>query len=1091
MANSLDSNGQNVLEKKLSLDIDNTRVEDALEIISTKAGVTFTYSPDLFETSRLVSLHMSNARLSDVLAKLFNSDIDYEVKDTRISLNPGDLPVPISGKIRDENGEPLPGANVLVKGTTSGTITNEKGEFQLEATPDAILQISSIGYKTIEMAVGNQTSIDVKMEIDVTQLTEVVVVGYGTQKKATLAGSVSQVAGSEIMKSPANNITSSLQGRLPGLTAVQRSGQPGRDDAILLVRGAQTLGNSGPLIVIDGVQGRDNLSRLNPEDIENVTVLKDASAAIYGARGANGVILVTTKSGTQGKANFSFTYKYGLSSPTQVPDMLDAPTYANVYNEGAYYRSGSNPNYWNNPQYTPEAIQKYSDGSDPVLFPNTDWMSHVLKKNSHQQNINLMMSGGSDKVRYLMSFGTSTQSSSFRYDPTFYKQYNARIKVDVEVVKNLTIGANISTIITDKTFSPIANGVNFVNIQLAPPTLVARYPNGLIGPGRLNETPLAMDQRGYDKIKQTPLYTTFTASYKVPFVDGLKLDGTFNYDVNNEFQKVWSKPYFFHEYNTQTGNYDYKTGIVGSASLTDTYRTSTNMLYNLRVSYDQIFAENHHVFGMLGLEQQKLSNSEAAAIRRNFLSSSIDQINVGGTNPADFGSAGTAGQDAYDNYLGRFSYDFKSKYIFEFVFRYDGSPRFAEGNRYGFFPAVSGAWRISEEEFFKNAVPFVSQLKLRGSYGELGNDRINPFQYLQFFGYASSNPNFNGNPNYVFGTSVAPGLSTGTLPNSEVTWERAKKTDLGVEATLWNGKLGVDFTVWRQNRTDILVQRNLGIPSTMGFTGVPPENYGEVNSHGFELILSHKSKVGQLTYNVSGNIGYAVSEVIQMDEVPPLYAYQNATGKPLNTALYFKSDGIFNTQEELLNSPRQANQKVGDIKVVDLNEDGKIDNNDRYRADLTSTPLYVFGITTDFRYKNFDLNIFFQGQSGVRNYDGSAASLGGTDFANASVWRADDHWSESNPNGSKPRSDAYQPGNTDFFFFDASFVRLKSMELGYNLPGSLLQKTRVFKNFRVFASGFNLLTWAKDIKWADPELNGGFNTWPPQRLITFGASVNF
>ncbi|MHA6247130.1 SusC/RagA family TonB-linked outer membrane protein [Pontibacter sp. CAU 1760] len=987
----------------------------------------------------------------------------------------------VSGKITDENGEGLPGVTVLIKGTTIGTATSADGSYSL-AAPDgnATLVISFIGYQTQEVLIKNRSTVNVSLNVDTKALQEVVVVGYGTQKKETLTGSVSQVEGDAIAKSPSANVTASLQGRLPGLTASQRNGQPGRDDPAILIRGLGTLNDNSPLVIIDGVQ-RSQLGRLNPEDIESISVLKDASAAIYGARAANGVILVTTKSGSKGKADFTLTYRYALASPTKIPDVLDAATFAEVYNEGVFYRSNRDPNY--TPAFLPDAIQRYRDGSDPVLYPNTDWVDEVLKPSSYQQNLNLQVNGGSENVRYLLSFGALEQDGNFRNDPTFYRQYNIRTKVDIDLTKNLTVGANIYAILNRRTYSSTIQGDNFVNILQANPTIVSRYPNGLIGPGRLGENPLLIDQRGYNEIDDNPIYSTFTASYQVPFVQGLKLDASFNYDLSNQTEKVWSLPYFFHEYNTVTGEYDQKQGTgQAAASLNNISRKWTTMLYNFRVSYDKTFLEHHHVGAMVGREQQQNTSSFVSAFRRNYLSTAIDQINVGSTAAEDKDNSGSASESAYDNYLGRLNYDFKSKYLFEFLFRYDGSQIFPEDKRYGFFPGVSAGWRLSEEDFFRNSVPFVNQLKLRASYGELGNDRVGAFQYLQSFLFGN---------NYVFGTNDAPGIYPGVMPNPYITWERARKTDVGLEAQLWNGKIGVDFTYWRQNRNNILVTRNLSVSNIFGFSGLPSENFGEVNSHGFELILSHGNTIGDFTYNLSGNGAYQRSEVVELDEVPPAESYQRYTGNPVGSQLYYKADGIFNTQEELDNYPHHDNTQVGDIKVVDLNGDGVIDDKDRYRVPYTAVPRYVFGLNTDFQYKNFDLNIFFQGQTGAYNYDGTAAALGGTDFANASVWRATDRWTADNPNGTKPRADAWQPGNTTFFLFDATFVRLKTVELGYTFPESILAKTNFLKSFRVFASAFNLATWSKEITWADPEFSGGFLTYPPQRLINFGASVKF
>jgi TonB-linked SusC/RagA family outer membrane protein len=1012
----------------------------------------------------------------------------------------------ITGKVTSGN-SPVASATVQVKGTSTTTLTNESGDFTINAPANSTLVISSVGFTSKEVKVGNSANISIQLQINDQTLGDVVVVGYGTQKKSTLTGSVSTVAGSDIVKSPSPNVTSSLQGRLPGLIANQRTGSPGRDEPDILIRGTGSVPPPGatfndllalnaPLVIIDGVP-RDNMGRLNPQDIENISVLKDGSAAIYGARAANGVILITTKSGTRGKADFIFSYNYATNSPTKVPDVLDAPTFADVYNEGAYYRTRRNANeigdpaYWTNPQYKPDQIQKMRDGSDPNLNPNTDWVGLTLH-DSYVKNLNFQVNGGSNNVRYLISFGSLQQNGNFYGNTMLYKQYNFRAKMDIELVKNLTVGANISAILKNGNYPAGGNNgnINWTNILGANPTIVGKYPNGLLGPGRLGQSTLLNDQRGYYRTSDNPLFSTFTASYKVPFIQGLKLDASFNYDMRNQFVKDWQIPYYYYVYNPGTGNYDKTLGTgLSNAQLTDTYSKWTTMLTNFRISYDKIFMKVHHIGAMAGWEQQQNNFSFSRNYRQNFLSPALDQLDQGSQAAADQGvgtlNGGSASKTAYNNYFGRLNYDFKSKYLFEFLFRYDGSQIFPENKRYGFFPGVSVGWRLSEEGFIKNALPFVNQLKLRASYGELGNDRVGSFNYLQSF--------FIGQ-NYVFGTADAPGIYASLLANPAITWERAKKTDIGLEGQLWNGKLGIDFTYWAQKRNNILYKRNLSVPTTFGFPTLPFENLGKVNSHGFELILSNRGTIiSDLSYTLSGNVAYNISKTVFLDEVPTAYDYQKYTGQPVFTDLYYKADGIFNTMDELNKSPRtpNTNQRVGDIKIVDLNNDGKIDANDRYRAPYTTIPKYVFGLNSDFHYKNFDLNIFFQGQAGVRNYDGNAAALGGTDFTNASVWRATNRWTEANPNGTMPRSDAYQPGNTDFFLLDGSFVRLKTIELGYNISQSILQKTKVLKNARIYVSAFNLATWAKEIKFADPEFNGGYFNYPPSRVINFGASIKF
>jgi len=382
----------------------------------------------------------------------------------------------------------------------------------------------------------------------------------------------------------------------------------------------------------------------------------------------------------------------------------------------------------------------------------------------------------------------------------------------------------------------------------------------------------------------------------------------------------------------------------------------------------------------------------------------------------------------------------------------------------------------------RKALPFVNQLKLRFSYGEVGNDRVPAYQYLQFYSFGS---------NYVFGTSDVPGIYANVMPNPNITWEVSRKTDIGLEADLWNGKLGFEFTVFKDKRSNILWPRNLSVSNVYGFSGLPSENIGKVDNSGFEVVLRHRGQAGKFTYSLSANASYNRSKVIFMDETPKLMSYQNQTGHPWGTGLYYKTDGIFHTADELSKYPHAANTQVGDLKIIDVNGDGKIDGNDQVRIDYTSTPQLVFGLNSDFRYKNFDLNIFFQGQTLARSYDGTAQALGGQDFANATVWRATDRWTVNNPNGSKPRADAYQPGGTDYFFFDATFVRLKTIELGYNVPKGLLSRSHFLKDTRLYVSAFNLLTWAKAIKWTDPEIGGDFTAYPPQRIINLGASIKF
>jgi TonB-linked SusC/RagA family outer membrane protein len=455
---------------------------------------------------------------------------------------------------------------------------------------------------------------------------------------------------------------------------------------------------------------------------------------------------------------------------------------------------------------------------------------------------------------------------------------------------------------------------------------------------------------------------------------------------------------------------------------------------------------------------------------------------VGSTDPDDKNNGGSASAGAYNNYLGRLSYDYQAKYLLQFLFRYDGSQIFPKGKRYGFFPGVSAGWRLSQEPFIRNNLPFVNELKLRASYGELGNDRVGAYQYLQAFSFGN---------NYVFGTADAPGIYSNTMPNPDITWEVSKKTDVGLEADLWNGLLGVDLTLWKENRSNILAQPNLSVSRVFGFPGLPDQNIGKVDNHGFELTLSHDNRLGRdFSYNISGNVAFAKSKIVYMDEVPQAEPYQAQTGKPVGAGLYYKADGIFHTQDELDNYPHASGTQVGDIKVVDLNGDGVIDDKDRFRVDESGTPEYVAGLTMGAGYKNFDLTVFFQGQTGAQTYDGTASVLGTSDLYNATVHRATNRWTVDNPDGTMPRARDFEPGQTTFFLYDATFVRLKTAQLGYTLPTKLSGRLGM-ESARIYVSGFNLLTWAKDITWADPELGGDFTSYPPLRTINVGVNVGF
>lgn len=993
----------------------------------------------------------------------------------------------VKGKVIDASTkEALPGVNVLVKGTTIGTATDPNGNYSLDVSSASdTLIFSYIGYQSKTTPINGRHTINVDLVQQAISGQQLVVVGYGTQSQATLTASVGNVSGDNVAKSPAPNVTTSLEGQIPGMTINQRSGEPGRDNPEILIRGTGTYRNNTPLILVDGMpQDETAMSRLNPENIKSFTVLKGASAAIYGARAANGVILITTKQGKVGKPRFDVSYSASFQSLTQIPKVLGSPTYAQAYDEGDFYRAGR-PDSGFVPTYPASVIQKYRDGSNPILYPNTNWVKASVKPYTLEQHMNVQASGGTNSVTYLLSFGMINQDGNFKNNPTNYKQYNVRANIDANLTKDFKVSANIYTTISNQIHTPINTNVNLINVLQAPPNLVAVYPNGLIAAGRDQQNPLLLNQRGFDRTHDYPVNSTFKASYDAPWVKGLKFDASFNYDLHNQDEKSFNLPYYYYEYNVNTKQYDKKQANgQNTAELTDTYRKWTSMLWNLRVTYDRTFFGNHHVTAMLGTEQQKNTYNWVQAYRKNFVTTALPQINVGSNAPEDKNNGGSASAGAYNNYFGRLSYDFKSKYLLQFTFRYDGSQIFPKGKRYGFFPGISAGWRLSEEKFFRDRFPFINNLKLRASWGELGNDLVDPYQYMQAYSFGD---------NYVFGGNDVTGIYANTMPNPNITWEVSRKTDIGLDATLWNGLLGFELTLWQENRSNILAQASQSVPNTFGFPGLPDENIGKVFNHGFEATLTHKNTVGALFYSLSGNVAFARSKIVYMNETPQAEPYQDLTGHPVGAALYYKADGIFHTQQQLDNYPHGAGAQVGDIKIVDVNKDGVINSKDQIVQNFSATPEITFGLNSDFRYKNFDLSLFFSGQADASIYSNLMTTLGSTEQRNTLTYRANNRWTVDNPNGTMPRSDAWTPGATTFFLYNDTFVRLKTAELGYTLPNKFTSRGG-FTSVRFYINASNLLTWAYKIKWMDPETMENYNgtpPYPPQRIINLGVDVKF
>ncbi|SEA07335.1 TonB-linked outer membrane protein, SusC/RagA family [Arachidicoccus rhizosphaerae] len=996
------------------------------------------------------------------------------------------------GKVVDTKGQAIANTSISVMGQSGGVISDSLGQFSIQAAKGDTLLFSHIGYGDLKLVAASQSLFEVTlMESQTNTLNDVVVVGYGTSTKKNLIGSVSVVEGSDIVKSPQPDISNSLAGRFSGLIASNRSGEPGYDGSSINIRGLATTGNNDVLVVIDGVPGAiGGFSRLNPNDIASVTVLKDASAAVYGSRAANGVILVTTKQGVSGKPMISYSYNQGFSSPTRLPKMADAATYAAILNEIDYY---NNPDGGLNQHYTDEEIQKFKDGSDPINYPNTDWQEATLKNFALQNHQALSVRGGSDKVKYYLSLGTVNQNSLYKDGATKYKQYNFRSNVGAQVTKDLKVNLSLSGRQEDRNYPIASAGDIFRSIYRAYPIVIDRYPNGLPSTGIENNNPVVMvtDASGWTRNPTSTFNGILSATYDIPFIKGMSVDGFYSVDKSFNFTKTFNQPYALYTYNADEDTYD-KTiagGSAGAARL-DEGQVNTNLITeNIKLNYKNNWGA-HHLDAFVGYEQSENSSETFGASRINYPTILTPELSEGGAASTDKDNYGSSYDFTRKSIISRVAYNYMEKYLLEGQMRIDGSSNFPEGHQYGYFPSVSAGWRISEEPWFKNSVSWINDLKLRASYGSLGNDNVAQFQYYN---------NYSFNNTYVIGDgTVHPGIDLTKLANESITWEVAKKMDIGLNAIIANN-FNLELIYFQQKRSDILATRNASIPSVSGIVNpysgdplVPDENIGKVNNEGFEATLGYTHS-GAFHFNISANMTYAKSKVVFIDEAAGTLDYQSQTGHPLNSYLLYKSIGIYRTQEELDKYPHVSGAGLGDLIYEDYNGDGAITADDEVRTKYGNIPQIVYGLVFSSGYKQFDFSFVIAGQAEVSQYVLPESGQVGNFY---SSW-ADNRWSPNNPNGTYPRVDtrassAISGGlyNSTFWLNDASFTRLKNVEFGYTFPGTLLKKIRM-SQVRVYASASNLFTMTK-VKDYDPEGSSGSGQfYPQQRIINLGVNVNF
>ena len=1106
----------------LNIALNNKTVDEILTELEKGTEFVFFYNNKQIDVKRRVTIKAANKSIFKVLDEIFKgTNIAYKVLDRNIVLydkateTDGVSAVrqvsTIKGSVSDTAGEPIIGASILVQGTTNGVITDIDGNFILNnVASGATLVVSYVGYKTQNISISGKTSFNIVLVEDTEILDEVVVVGYGIQKKESLTGAVTAIKADEIATTKTENLISNIQGKMPGLLIRQRTGEPGTFDNMVSIRGYGT-----PLVVIDGItrDGTEELAQLSSEDIESISILKDASAAIYGMNAANGVIIVTTQKGVAEKTRVSYSALFGVKNPTAMEETVDAYTYRMMANERARNDQAA-------AAYTDDILEKYRIGAPG--YTDHDWIDMFMNKLAFQQSHNISVRGGSERVKYYVSFGYTGDNGLLKSGIQYYHRYNLRSNLTAEITKGLNLNVNVSGR-WDETQRPREDFqwtfktlmVNDRGIG----THTMNNPEHLSNIGPEGKNPFALvdpDLDGYRRNRGLTYSADVELSWNLPFVQGLTLSALGSFDGNNRNNSELQKSYQLFDYYT-----DEPSGKYG----TDKYSNTMNLYQKI---YGRAQANYMRSFNLHNLNITAVA--ELSGTRRDNLSGARQYSELFTNDILDQASSGTATNSGYRRlgrlaaYLMRVNYDYAGKYLVEAVARYDGSYRYAPRHRWAFFPSFSVGWRISEESFIREKLPFITNLKLRASFGKSGYDAGDAFQYISAYTAGSLGYVFDGN-SQVTGM-VAPGVVTDNL-----SWVTSTISNVGLDFDLWNGKLSGSIEWFNRKNEGILADRVQSVPNTFG-ASFPQENLNSNQNRGFEISLGHRGKVGKdFEYSVSANFTYAREKNLHVEHgeyTSSMDRWQNGSeNRNQNVMWLYKYDGQYTSLEQYETAPllggNLGNSKMlpGSFRLLDLNGNGMIDWNDRvpeFWATGANPPIQ-YGLTLAASYKNFDLNMLFQGASGY--------SIG---YANDDVWgygaktnktylleKFMDRWHTVNVtddpyNPSTQWVAGYYPAlrsdfsnttdngnqwNNGISFWNplATYLRLKSLEIGYTLPKSLMKKIGI-NSARFFVNGSNLFTLCnRMLRNADPEREerdwGANLAYPLMRSYNFGLNINF
>ncbi|GAA4309475.1 TonB-dependent receptor [Compostibacter hankyongensis] len=979
---------------------------------------------------------------------------------------------------------PLAGVTVHVKGTQNGTVTDVNGNFSLSAAPDAVLEASYVGYLNKEVPVNSQTDITISLAENIRELNDVVVVGYGTQKKVNLTGAISTLDMSEKAGEPTTNASNALAG-MPGMFLKLGQNQPGLDRSQIRIRGMGTLSGNDPLILVDGIEY--SIDELNPDDIESVTVLKDASAAIYGSRAANGVILITTKSGA-GKSHVNYNYYYGVQSPTIMPDVIwDPIAYMKLKNQAVLNGGTEIPNY------SDEEIAEYEAGmkTDPFTYPANDWFDIALKKGRIQKH-NLSFSGSSDNYQYRLSLGFLNRQGIIIGPNDKEQKYSLGLNTSLNVSKRLKVGLTFNGYYRyyNEPYYSGDGGDFFKDLMRALPIFTDTLKDGRYGdswlstPGRNNiENPRMIAETGYfHKVVQRFLATTF-AEYKLPW--DITYNIRFGVDKYDGLQEKFT-PQVKH-YNPKTGKATNWNSPATAPRSTNTDYNDMNIHFYNTLDWHRQFARKHNLAVMLGASYDYFDHGQFAAEMIGYLDATLTALDAGSVRNA---ISGYTNEDVLESYFGRVNYDYDGKYLFEATFRYDGSSRFAPGRRWGFFPSASAGWRIDKESFFQSSL--IDLLKLRASIGQLGNQAVDLYSYEN---------SITLNHDYSFGGVLAPGAAATAYSDPLTSWETTTDYDLGLDVDLWKNRINITADVYKKRTKDIL--RTVDLPSQVGLTG-PKENVGTVDNTGYELAVQYRNTIGAFHYGVQGNISYNKNKVIDLggqilyDEQTNLSTITLA-GHPIDAHYLLVSEGIFQTQEEVDAHAYQSEAtRPGYLKYKDVNGDNIINGDDRVIIDESSAiPKYTYGFGLNVGYKGISLKAFFQGIAGIKVYPVGNIAYPFNNGAGATKQWLTDAWTPDNPDARLPIVTESTGGKdnflqSDFWLQSGAYLRLKSLQLAYALPQKWLSKVKIAQ-LSVFLNAENFLTFTK-YKDFDPETISNYSSlyhYPNLKTFSGGVNVSF